>query len=171
MTEANAPWLYAKAKDPKRVIAALELIATIITIKLWVNSESDRAEIMAQAFTDNKGNSFIVKKELSTKFPITLLVIELAETLRSKDSFTILAWVPRERNTLADALTNLDFEAFDLGLRESVCEDGLRRLVMDDLMESSKVLFDEIKAHKQNKKSGVKTGSKKTQKFFTKWTS
>ncbi|CAK9111382.1 unnamed protein product [Durusdinium trenchii] len=123
------------------------------------------------AFTDNKGNSFIVKKELSTKFPITLLVIELAETLRSKDSFTILAWVPRERNTLADALTNLDFEAFDLGLRESVCEDGLRRLVMDDLMESSKVLFDEIKAHKQNKKSGVKTGSKKTQKFFTKWTS
>ena len=105
-----------------------------------------RAEVMAEAFTDNKGNSFIAKKGLSTKYPITLLMVELAETLRMTDSFATL---PREENTLADALTNLEFGSFSSGLREKLEEGDMKWKVMDHLMVSSQALFEEIAAHKR----------------------
>lgn len=171
VTEVSAPWLLVKGRDPKRVIAVLELMATIVAMKLWIKGTEERAEIMTEAFTDNRANSFIVKKGLSTKYPITSLVIELAETLRNRDAYANLTWVPQEENTLADALTNPDFSAFDMGVREELDESGIEWLVMGEPIESSKALFEEIKAHKQLKKESHKNKTKKSHKFFGRWTS
>ena len=38
---AWAPWAFAKG-DPKKVIAALELLATLVGIRLWVQEGKDR---------------------------------------------------------------------------------------------------------------------------------
>ncbi|CAK8991364.1 unnamed protein product [Durusdinium trenchii] len=143
------PWLYYRGKNPKRVIAALELLATLVALKLWLKSAGDSAEVCAEAFTDNRGNAFILKKGLSTKYPVTLLVIEVAETLRRCDAFATLTWVRRDGNELADALTNEDFSAFDHQRREAVEEGGLQWHVMDELLRGSEVLFNEIKEHKK----------------------
>ena len=75
-------WLRAKNRNPKRVIAALEKLASLIALKLWGTEKDSDIRIHAEAFTDNKGNEFILKKGMSTKYPITLLVIEVSETLR-----------------------------------------------------------------------------------------
>ena len=151
VTEVSAPWLYYRGKNPKRVIAALELLATLVALKLWLKSAGDSAEVCAEAFTDNRGNAFILKKGLSTKYPVTLLVIEVAETLRRCDAFATLTWVRRDGNELADALTNEDFSAFDHQRREAVEEGGLQWHVMDELLRGSEVLFNEIKEHKKKK--------------------
>lgn len=81
VTEEMAPWLFYRGKNPKRVIAALELLATLVALKLWLRGAGDTAEVHAEAFTDNKGNAFILRKGLSTKYPVTLLVIEVLRRL------------------------------------------------------------------------------------------
>ena len=108
---------------------------------------------------------------LSAKFPVTLLLIELAETLRVKDSFVTLTWVPREENDLADALTNLNFDAFDMNLREAVSEEDMGWLVLDELMENSRVLSEEIKAHKEMKRAENRKKKHKVHNFFGNWAS
>ena len=174
VTEVSAPWLLYRGKNPKRVIAALELLATLIALKLWLKKAGDTAEVRAEAFTDNKGNSFILQKGLSTKYPITILVIEVAETLRRCDAFATLTWVRRDGNTLADALTNEDFSSFDPQRREAVIEEELKWHVMDDLLQSSEKLFNEIKDHKVKKnkeKPKLDLTRRKAKKYFSRWTS
>ena len=65
-----APWLRVRDKNPKRVIAALEMLATLMAIKLWIPEEGGHLQVHTEAFTDNKGNEFILKKGMSTKHPI-----------------------------------------------------------------------------------------------------
>lgn len=129
VTEASAPWLYYRGRNPKRVIAALELLASLVALKLWLREPGDTAEVRAEAFTDKWGNAFILRKGLSTKFPVTLLVIEVAETLRRYDAFATLTWVRRDGNVLADALTNEDFSSFEPQKRENVEEEKLQWFV------------------------------------------
>ena len=61
VTEISAPCLYYRQKNPKRVIAALELLATLVALKLWLVEAGASAEVCAEAFTDNKGNAFIIR--------------------------------------------------------------------------------------------------------------
>ena len=74
----------------------MELLATLVALRLWLKGGS--AETNAEAFTDYRGNSFILRKGLSTKYPVTLLVIEVAETLRRYDAYATLTWVRRDGN-------------------------------------------------------------------------
>ena len=97
-----APWLRMKKGNPKRVIAALEMLATLVAIKLWLGDGGKKLDLYTEAFTDNRGNEFILKKGMSTKFPIALLVIEVSETLRSLNATADLKWIRREENQRAD---------------------------------------------------------------------
>ena len=115
-----------------------------------------------------------MRKGLSTKYPVTLLVIEIAETLRRYDSFATLTWVRRDGNELADALTNEDFSSFELQRREAIGEEHFQWFVMDELLKGSKELFEEIKEHKARKKeskTALKAGKTKSKKFFGRWNS
>ena len=71
-----APWAFIK-KDLKRTIASLELLGTLICVKLWGArmSESDRGSGYLTGGTDNQGNSSAVSKLMSTKFPLPLLLM------------------------------------------------------------------------------------------------
>lgn len=164
--------LFYRGRNPKRVIAALELLATLIALKLWLRGAGDSAVVHAEAFTDNRGNAFILRKDLSTKYPVTLLVIEVAETLRRLDAYASLTWVRRDGNELADALTNEDYSAFDVQRREIVDEKSLQWFVMDELLKESEQLFNEIKEHKKRETKLVAGPAKrKANKFFGRWKS
>jgi hypothetical protein len=113
IVEAEAPWIFAK-KDPQRVIAALELLATMVAIVLFDPDES-RGGLRGctlTASTDNKGNSYIINKLSSTKWPITALLIEASEQLRCRNAILNLRWLKRDDNAQADALTNSDYTLF-----------------------------------------------------------
>ena len=108
-----APWLFVE-KDVKRIIAALELLATLIAVRLWdpCNGQQGRGAVWARAGTDNQSNSYAVSKMMTTKYPLTLLVMELSEALRTRRCELSLEWIPRDLNQLADDLTNEKFDAF-----------------------------------------------------------
>ena len=63
--------------------------------------------------TDNAGNSWVVSRLMSSKFPMLLVLGELAVQLRQRQVELALDWIPREQNIEADALTNADFSALD----------------------------------------------------------
>ena len=50
---------------------------------------------------------------MSTKFPLTVLVMELSESFRFGNCCLTLDWLRRDKNQLADDLSNMKFDSFD----------------------------------------------------------
>ena len=172
VTEEIAPWLRCRG-SPKRVIAALELLGTLVAVKLWA-PEGSGINVMVEAFTDNQGNSFALKKGMSTKYPLTVLIMELSELMAQRKLQVNLKWVKRDDNQGADDLTNLEFEKFELTRREAVHKDELDWLVMDDLLRESEALYREVREKQELKKAQKKASSKistKKGKVFDRWAS
>ena len=111
-------------------IAALELLATLVAIKIWGGESQGGMVAHMEAFTDNQGNSFALRKGMSTKYPLTLLMMKMAEELRQKNLRLDLKWTKRDNNVGADSLTNEDFSDFSKELRVEVKEEDLRWRVL-----------------------------------------
>ena len=78
------------------------------------------------ASTDNIGNSYMVSKMLTTKFPSLLLLMKLTEEWRKRQALLTLNCLPREQNEEADALTNSDLGLFTDRLRMKVDESTVQ---------------------------------------------
>lgn len=152
--ERMAPWLRKRGNNPKRMIAALELLATLVALKLWGGRGTGGMKARAKAFTDNRGNAFAVVKGMSTKYPLTLLLMELTEELRSRDMRLDLEWIKRDENTLADALSNEDWSEFDESLREVRRPEEIGWKVLDQLQVRSDDLYSEIQSLKEQRSLG-----------------
>ena len=109
-----APWLHLK-RDPKRIIAALELLASLVTVKLWMPTTEGATDAVCwiKGKTDNQSNTYAISRWMSTKFPLTVFIMELSESLRCGRCCLTLDWIPREANQMADDLTNEKFDSFN----------------------------------------------------------
>ena len=123
------------------------------------------------AFTDNASNTYVAKKYLSSKFPLSVILLELAAQLKKIGLELDLCWVPRDQNTEANSLTNEGFEGFR---KENKTEKKLEEpgwLVMGELMmQKASELDAEVKfakTSKESKSSG--NGVAKVKKGETKW--
>ena len=141
-----APWAFAKQNDPKRVIATLELLGTLVCMMLFKDRirEGNVGSISIAGATDNAGNTFAMRKLMSTKWPLTVLLIEMAELMRQTSIQLHLRWVSRDLNTEADDLTNEKFNSFDPSLRVHVEGHSLPWLVLPRIMSQSQKLFEEV---------------------------
>ena len=148
-----APWVWCKQGDPGRVIASLELLATLMAIILFKShwQPDSSGMVYGTGITDNKGNSFAVQKMLSTKFPLTVLLIELSEQLRSCSIEMHLEWLRRDDNQEADDLTNQKFSKFSPENRIQVDPSKIDWLVLPELMSSGQDLYARIVDMKQRK--------------------
>ena len=151
ITVQDAPWVWARKGDAQRVIAALELLASILAIMLF-DPDNRRSTVCACSITgstDNKGNSYIVKKMLSTKFSITPLLIELSEQLRMRKAELHLKWIPREDNQEADDLSNLNFKDFSAARRIQFSIGETQWKVFNELITVTKQMFDAISIERE----------------------
>ena len=146
VTEDWAPWAFAKKSDPQRVIATLELLGTLLCIMLFGDDWRDqlRGSGCISGGTDNKGNTYAVSKLLSTKWPLTSLLLELSEQLRVRSLDLHLLWRRRDTNTEADSITNGDFSLFDPALRVPCDPATLPWKVLPEVMEASRTLYETI---------------------------
>ena len=145
-----ASWIYCK-KDPQRVIASLELLGTLVSVMLFsdsLNSDTPMGATLSGS-TDNQGNSLATAKMMSTKYPLTVLLMEMSEQMRKRRSTLHLGWIRRDTNVEADALSNMDWSAFDEKLRIDIIPEKLEWIVLPRLMESSQKLYDDIKVQKE----------------------
>ena len=145
--EADFPWVFIK-KDPKRVIAALELLGSVVAIMLFGKPGLLKGCTIIRGLTDNKSNTFAATKLLSTKFPLTILVMELIAQLRKKGCQLQLDWISRDLNEPADDLTNCMYDRFSASNRIDVDPANLPFLVMPELQVASSELFLQLQREK-----------------------
>jgi len=153
LTADEAPWVFSKARDPGRVIAALELLGTLLCIILFdlkadVNA---RANCTITGATDNQGNSYATAKGMSTKFPLAPILIEMNEQLRARKLDLRLNSTRRDTNVEADAITNQDFAAFDEKLRIDCSYAKMQWLVLEEVLQASKEIYDSVSEEKEKR--------------------
>ena len=166
VVESWAPWAFAKG-DPGKTIAALELLATLIGIRLWVpdGDAKKTSRVAIRGYTDNQSNESLLKKAMTTKFPSTLVLMELAEELSAKNCELQLQWIRRDLNQLADDLTNENFANFDPNFRIDLKGETLEWRVLGRLLRYTTSYFEELGEAKRTKKVHATRFAKRTRKL------
>jgi len=152
LNRRNAPWAYLKG-EPFRNIASLELVAVLTAIMLFGKGwecDMSRTVMSLSASTDNLGNTYVLNHFMSCKYPLSIVVMELAVQLKRLGLEMDLKWIPRGQNSEADSLTNSEFMGFDSSKRIIVEFEDLKFEVMDKLMAKAADLDDEIKLAKSS---------------------
>ena len=155
LNRRNAPWAYLKG-EPFRNIASLELVAVLTAIMLFGKGwecDMSRTVMSLSASTDNLGNTYVLNHFMSCKYPLSIVVMELAVQLKRLGLEMDLKWIPRGQNSEADSLTNSEFMGFDSSKRIIVEFEDLKFEVMDKLMAKAADLDDEIKLAKSSKEA------------------
>ena len=96
----------------------------------------------------NKGNSHLIDKLMTNKYPLGVVLIELAEQMDKADIALALDWAPRDQNAEADALTNGDFHDFSSDKRIVFEFGDLHFIVLNKLMATMAELSAEVAAAK-----------------------
>ena len=166
VVESWAPWAFAKG-DPGKAIAALELLATLIGVRLWVpdGDAKKTSRVAIRGYTDNQSNESLLKKAMTTKFPSTLVLMELAEELSAKNCELQLQWIRRDLNQLADDLTNENFANFDPNFRIDLKGEALEWRVLGRLLRYATSYFEELGEAKRTKKVHATRFAKRTRKL------
>jgi hypothetical protein len=138
------PWVFMKHNDPQRVIATLELMATLIAIIVFDYREENlwSSTCTISADTDNQGITLAMHKFMSTKWPLTAVLAELGEQLRQRRLELHLSWLRRDLNSEADAITNEEFTIFDPERRIQIVPQEIKWVVLPKIMEWSKQIYE-----------------------------
>eukprot|EP00435_Cladocopium_sp_Y103_P022226 s207_g5.t1 len=171
LNRKNAPWVFLKG-EPYRNIAALELTAVLVAVIMFgdeAKKRCGRACMRLTALTDNSSISYVLKKYLSCKFPLSVVLLELSCQLKRIGMELDLHWVPRGQNVPADSLTNGRFEGFSKEKRLDMDFEKLEFIVLHEFINKAGELDEEIKLIKTSREGKQdKTGGKR-KRGETKW--
>ena len=110
-----------------------------------------RTVMSLSASTDNLGNTCVLQHFMSCKYPLSIVVMELAMQLKKCNLELDLGWAPRDQNTEADALTNNEFSGFLPEKRIEKNFEDIQFEVLDKLIEKAGELDKDIKLAKSSK--------------------
>lgn len=99
--------LYIKG-EPFRTISSSELLAVTVAIMVFGPESAWRkgsGRVSVTGFTDNLSNAYLIDRFLTTKFPASLVLMELSKQLDKYSLDLDLAWIPREQNEASDDLS------------------------------------------------------------------
>ena len=108
-----------------------------------------RGDVVLQGVTDNLGNTFAMSKLMTSKFPLVVILAELAAQLRERSMALSLGWVPRDQNEEADALTNGDFASFESRLRVDIDVSQVRWLILPRMLEVAGEIDERVRKSKE----------------------
>ena len=157
LTPANASWAFEKHNEAYRAIASLELFGTLMCVMLFtcVNESKKATTIQFPGVTDNQGNEALMHKNMSSKFPLYIVLLELTEQLIARRIELELVWQARDSNKAADALTNEEFDQFSLEHRIEVDIASMKWLVLTSILKEAIELHRTIKTRKDTLKRSV----------------
>jgi hypothetical protein len=128
------------------------------------NQETD-AILHMHGVTDNKSNEALVVKNMTTKFPSFLVLMEFTEQLRRRGWALELTWVRRDLNQLADDLTNEKWGDFNENLRFDVPLAELPWIVLKDGYRHALDLYKEMEEVRAERKKDKKEGTQPSREF------
>ena len=151
----NAAWAFSRSKAFK-TMASLELLGTLVSVRCVAGGGGpvciDRLSI-SPGGTDNQGNSYLLDKLMTTKFPLGVILMELSCQLGLRRACLHARWIPRLQNEEADALTNGEFGHFDPAKRIPVDLDDLGFRVLNELFEEGEAYIADLERLKKEEKA------------------
>ena len=163
LNRRNAPWAFARG-EAFRTVASLELLGALVGLMVLCPSYPTGDAIGTATLscgTDNQGNSFLLDKCLTTKYPLGVVLMEIACQATLKGAVLRARWIPRLQNEEADALTNSDFSHFDPARRIEVDLDTLPFVVMPALFAEGDAYVAELAELKAAETKRVEQGGEK----------
>ena len=103
ISKCDVPWIFEKGDKPTLVISTLEALAILVALKLRfgnVADTEDKRVLIVPSVTDNRGNGAALNKLMSTRFPSSAVLMELATFMKARRLRTIVEWAPREYNRM-----------------------------------------------------------------------
>ena len=96
LTWDSAPWAFGRG-EPFKAIAALELFASLLSLMIFSLGwkKQLRGSVVISGFTDNAGNEAVLNRLMTSKFPLVVILTELAEQLEQGEFDVTFTWVPR----------------------------------------------------------------------------
>ena len=147
LARKTAPWAFEKG-EPFRTIASLELLASRIGLMVLVPKASDGGDSVGlvglSVGTGNQGNTYLLTRMLTTKYPLGVVLMELAHQCRVGQFVLCAHWLPRRENEEADALANFDFRHFPADSRMEVGLDTLEFGVLPFLLDKGQDYLNEL---------------------------
>ena len=149
------------------MIAALELLATLVGMRVWVPEGKDRksSRVAIRGYTDNKSNEALLKKAMTTKYPSMLILMETAEELSHKNCELQLQWIRRDINQLADDLTSEEFKELDPELRIALDGKSFKWRILDRLLAHADSFYSELGTRKREAPDRVQKFGRKVRKL------
>ena len=112
LTRKSAPWAFARG-EPFRTIASLEVLGSLVGMMVLAPPAAAKREtsgvMTLSCGTDNQGNTHLLDRMLTTKYPLGAVLMELAHQMRKRNLVLCAHWLPGLENEEADALTNFDY--------------------------------------------------------------
>ena len=115
-TREGFPWIFEKRNRPSLVISTLEAFAMLVALKLRFGRDPDPDDtrvLIVPSISDNRGNGAALNKLMSTRFPSSAVLMELASFMKARRMRAVVEWASRECNREADLLANGITDQFD----------------------------------------------------------
>ena len=109
VAQKDFPWGYEKGNKPSLVTSTIEALAIIVALRLKYGDEGEAESkkiMVVPSISDNRGNGAVLNKMMSTKFPSSAVLMELALYMKLRRIRTIVEWAHREFNRESDNLAN-----------------------------------------------------------------
>ena len=157
LNKRTAPWAYARG-EPFRTIASLELLGALLGVMVLLPLQDYEGESATSGLvtlgcaTDNQGNSFLVDRLMTSKYPLGVILIELSHQVALRGATLRARWVPRDQNEEADSLTNSDFRHFSPDKRINVELEKMPFGVLQELLARGENYLSELAALKLTEK-------------------
>ena len=121
----------AKSQKASLVISTLEALAVLVALQCGETPGTHQTKVLiAPSLTDNRGNGAVLNKLMTTKFPTSAVLMELATYMKKMSLRTVVEWAPREGNREADRFANGQFDDFDENLQMPVSVESLTRDIL-----------------------------------------
>ena len=165
LNQRNAPWAFSKGES-FRTIASLELLGVLVGLMVLTPEAEEsgatrRGLLRISCGTDNLGNTYLLDRLITTKYPLGVVLMEVAHQCRVRGLSLRADWVPRQENQEADDLTNMEFKSFDAKHRLDVNLEELNFGVLRDLFQVGDSYVQELEAIKALKSTSQKEGKRR----------
>ena len=162
--EQEWPWVFSKSRKPAVVISILEALAPLVALKLQFGEQPRTLQTkvsVAPTVTDNRGNGALLNKLMTTKYPASAVLMELAAYMKKMSLRTVVEWTPREGNREADKLANGQWDDFDEALRIPVAAADLVWEILPAALEMGRVAEEEYEGAKSGPGLLIVAGSRR----------
>ena len=103
--------------------------------------------VVIPTYTDNRGNGSLLNKLMSSKYPLSALLMEFGEQLQHSGVRPEVRWAPREVNREADRLAIGDASGFNPVLRLRLIPPVGRWFILDEASVLGEAAENEKKKH------------------------